>query len=378
MKTQADSLTGKLSKQLDQRLRDDHLRTLPSPSPLFDFTSNDYLGLARSPELFEAIQKTMENGAAKLNGATGSRLLSGNSDLTMRAESELARRFHGEAALILNSGYVANIALLSSLPSRGDTLVYDERVHASIKDGGRLSLAHRFSFRHNDLNDLDEKLRTAKGQRFIVVESIYSMDGDESPLKAIGSLAEKYDAALVVDEAHSTGVCGDGGSGIAVLENIHEACAARVYTFGKAMGVHGACVVGSKALIDYLINYSRPFIYTTALPPHSIVSIQESFKFLDLHPELPAVANQRVQFYGKMSEGMIASATPTTIQTCIIPGNSKVRAAASELAQRGFDVRPILSPTVKEGQERLRICLHTFNTEQQIAGLVNALRTFVL
>lgn len=377
MNTPADSLIDKLSRQLDQRLQADHLRTLPASSPLIDFTSNDYLGLARSGQLYKAIEEAMA-AEARLNGATGSRLLSGNSDLTMRVESDLASRFHGEAALILNSGYVANMALLSSLPSRGDTLVYDDRVHASIKDGARLSLAHRFSFRHNNLDDLEKKLKAARGQRFIVVESIYSMDGDESPLKALGSLAEKYDAALLVDEAHSTGVRGEGGSGIAVSEGIQNACAARVYTFGKAMGVHGACVVGSKALIDYLINCSRPFIYTTALPPHSIVSIQASFKHLDLHPELQAIANQRVQCYKKVSEGMAASCTPTTIQTYLVPGNAKVRAAASQLAQRGFDVRPILSPTVKEGQERLRICLHTFNSEQQIAELVSALRTFVL
>jgi len=266
------------------REQEDRLRKLSVQENLIDFCSNDYLGLARSQELAQAISQKTGTIQPLRNGASGSRLLSGNNSYTEEVESKLAQIFKSEAALIFNSGYAANQAILSSVPQRGDTIFYDELAHACIKDGARLSMASRFSFHHNDLNDLERKIKKAKGKIFIAVESIYSMDGDQCPLAGLVTLSKKYNAFIILDEAHSTGVFGDEGNGLAVSGNFHEEIAMRIYTFGKAMGVHGACVAGSKKLINYLINFARPFIYTTALPLHAIVSIDCAFEFLKNHP----------------------------------------------------------------------------------------------
>src|SRR4051812_47447788 len=207
----ADFIKGKLQKR-----RDDHsFRTLKNIEGLIDFTSNDYLGLARSELLYHRIQNKVQTLDLKHNGATGSRLLSGNSNYTEEVENKLAKIFNSEASLIFNSGYTANLAVLSSIPQKGDTILYDELAHACIKDGARLSLANRFSFRHNDLNDLEQKLNRCSGKIYIAVESIYSMDGDQCPLQDLVLLAEKYDVAIILDEAHSTGIFGKGGSGLA-------------------------------------------------------------------------------------------------------------------------------------------------------------------
>ncbi|NJM94490.1 MAG: aminotransferase class I/II-fold pyridoxal phosphate-dependent enzyme, partial [Cytophagales bacterium] len=176
-----------------------------------------------------------------------------------------------------NSGYAANLALLSALPQRGDTVLYDERAHACIKDGVRLSAAERFAFRHHDLDDLRRRLAGARGRRYVVVESIYSMDGDAAPLGELAALCREQEAALVVDEAHSTGLYAAGGAGLVSALGLGDDCLARVMTFGKALGGHGALVCGSAALCAFLVNFARPFIYTTALPPHSLLAIREAF-----------------------------------------------------------------------------------------------------
>jgi 8-amino-7-oxononanoate synthase len=360
-------------KKLDDRMSSGLFRKLSAPEGLIDFTSNDYLGLARSQKLFDRIKERTPSIHAK-NGATGSRLLSGNSLYTEEVEGRLAATFQGHSALIFNSGYTANLAVLSSIPQRNDTIIYDELAHTCIKDGARLSLAKYYSFKHNDLNDLESKISRAEGKIFIAIESIYSMDGDQCPLRDIVAIAERYNASIVLDEAHSTGVIGDAGSGLAVSKNLQNKIAIRVYTFGKAMGIHGACVVGSKPLINYLINFSRPFIYTTALAPHSIVAIDCAFEFIRANNSLQKILRDRVDFF--LSETRSISnrtKSESAIQTIIIPGNEQIRKAAAILHQDGFDVRPILSPTVAAGAERLRICLHTFNTEKEIKDLATAL-----
>lgn len=362
-----------LNARLETRRQEDSLRRLTVNNGLTDFTSNDYLGLARSKELFDAIHK--KTGSVQmLNGATGSRLLSGNSIYTEEVEKKLANIFKSEAALIFNSGYSANLSVLSSLPQRNDTIIYDELAHACIKDGSRLSLAKHFSFRHNDLNDLESKITRAEGHIFIAVESIYSMDGDRCPLKDVVALADKYGASVILDEAHSTGVMGENGNGFATSQNLHDRIAVRIYTFGKAMGIHGACVTGSKILTDYLVNFSRPFIYTTALTPHSIASIDCSFDFLKQNIGLQQVLQSKIRLFGSAISYLSDKAhSDSAIQTAIFPGNTNARRAALALQQKGFDVRPILSPTVPAGTERLRICLHTFNTDDEIVALGKAL-----
>jgi 8-amino-7-oxononanoate synthase len=363
-----------LQQKLAAREQEDSLRKLTHTSSLIDFSSNDYLGLARSKELFKQIhQKTSLIDVR--NGATGSRLLSGNSGFIEAVETKLARIFKSEEALIFNSGYTANLAVLSSIPQRHDTIIYDELAHACIKDGARLSLARSFSFKHNDLNDLESKLsRIVEGNVFIAVESIYSMDGDQCPLNELTILANKYNATIIIDEAHSTGSIGSNGAGLTVDLGLESKVAIRIYTFGKAMGIHGACVVGSKVIRDYLINFARPFIYTTALPPHGIASIECAFDFLSKNISLQQTLRSRVDlFLSRTTTITNRVASTSSIQTAIFPGNSNVKNAATALQQAGLDVRPILSPTVPAGSERLRICLHTYNTDQEIILLASTL-----
>jgi 8-amino-7-oxononanoate synthase len=361
-------------KAITKRQGEGLFRELRTTDSLADFCSNDYLGLARSSALFDIINARMETIKPMLNGATGSRLLSGNTSYTEIVEQKLSAIFKSDAALIFNSGYTANMAVLSSIPQKDDTIIYDELAHACIKDGARLSLAKRYSFRHNNLHDLENKIQKATGNVFIVVESIYSMDGDECPLVELTKLAEKYNASVIVDEAHSTGVKGEGGSGLAVSLNVHEKITARVYTFGKAMGIHGACVTGSKSMINYLINFARPFIYTTALSPHSIASIESAFTFLSENIYLQKDLQKKIEIF--CSEFQSSQQKPTSqsaIQTALFPGNDNAKKASRYLQTKGFDVRPILSPTVAKGTERLRICLHSFNSQEEISTLCKSL-----
>jgi 8-amino-7-oxononanoate synthase len=369
-----------LQSKLTQVAEKGTLRQLRTASPfLEDFVSNDYLGLARSQELFNSIESRMAELGQFQNGSTGSRLLSGNSEYIESVEQKLAAIFQAESAIIFNSGYGANLAVLSSVPQKGDTILYDELSHASIKDGARLSLASRFSFRHNDVNDLEKKLsRTSHGRVFVVIESIYSMDGDESSLREIVSVAEKYDAVIILDEAHSTGLFGDLGEGLAVKKNLHNKIDIRIYTFGKAMGIHGACVVGTKTLREFLINFARPLIYTTAMPIHSIAAIESAFDFLSQHRQVQEVLTQKVNTYLSNLHITRLIKSNSAIQTVVIPGNDHVRKAALHLQSHGFDVRPIVSPTVPVGKERLRICLHTFNSDQQVVNLTNVLNSMLI
>ncbi|HEX8059559.1 MAG TPA: aminotransferase class I/II-fold pyridoxal phosphate-dependent enzyme [Cyclobacteriaceae bacterium] len=339
-------------------MKRERVRSLKLPSGGVDFTSNDYLGLARSEVLYRMIADAMTALPQKRNGSTGSRLLSGNSPLAEQTEQKLAAIFGTDAALMFDSGYNANLAVLSTLPQRGDTILMDELSHASLKDGARLSLATKWSFRHNDLADLKNKLGSAKGEKWVVAESIYSMDGDECPLDDIVALADEFGAHVILDEAHSTG-----------LSNHSKKIAVRVCTFGKAMGVHGACVCSSADIRDELINFSRPFIYTTAPSDYSLASVSCAFDFLEANAHLKQQLRSNIDYFRSIAPW---SASNSQIQVAVIPGRENVVRAASRLQAEGFDVRPILSPTVKEGQERLRICLHTFNTQKEIKAVVDA------
>jgi len=367
-----------LHKLLEDKKKNNSFRQLKNIEGLADFCSNDYLGLARSKELFELIQQRAEK--ISFNGATGSRLLSGNSELAETLEAKLAQIFHSQKTLLFNSGYTANLAVLSSLPQRGDTIIYDELAHACIKDGARLSLASRFNFKHNDLNDLEEKIKRAKGNIFIAVESIYSMDGDECPLEELTLLAEKHNATIILDEAHSTGSYGANGGGLAVEKKLQDKIAVRVYTFGKAMGVHGACVAGNEMLIDYLINFARPFIYTTAMAPHSLVAIDCAFDFLRMKMSLQKIVQEKIDLFltGFEKINLPRVKSNSAIQNVIVPGNDAVKKLSTFLQEKKLDCRPILSPTVKEGTERIRICLHSYNTENEINELLSSLHTFYI
>jgi 8-amino-7-oxononanoate synthase len=365
-----ESLEQEIIRKLEERSANNSLRALTKTDhSLIDFSSNDYLGLSRNQELQQKIHQQVID--RKLgNGSTGSRLLTGNFSYAEEVEAKLQNIFKAEACLFFNSGYAANLGVLSSLPKKDDTIIYDERSHASIKDGIRLSMATRHPFKHNDLHDLEGKIQRAHGRIFVVVESIYSMDGDECPLPDLIRLKNKYDFEIIVDEAHSTGVVGNHGEGLCVSSQIHDEITIRIYTFGKALGAHGACVATSEAIKQYLINFSRPFIYSTALPPHTIASIDEGFSFIKNHTELAAGLHARSRKYLEQSHQYFRSGSRSAIQTIIIPGNAECKKASVQLRLKGFDVRPILYPTVPRDSERLRICLHSFNSDTEIINLV--------
>ena len=359
---------------LNKRKLQESLRSLQSEGPSIDFCSNDYLGLARNKDLQKKISAlSQSSNQLHINGATGSRLISGNSTFTEELEAKLAEIFKSESALLFNSGYTANMGVLSSIPQKGETVLYDELSHASIKDGIRLSFAERFPFKHNNMDDLESKLKKSKGQVYIVVESIYSMDGDDCPLADVITVAKKYNALIIVDEAHSTGVFGDKGNGLCCKLKLEKDIFIRIHTFGKAMGVHGACVAGSSVVKDFLINFSRPFIYTTALPFHSVASIGTSFEFLSANISLQTDIVQKITAFNANTGDINKIDSISPIQAVMVPGVENAKKVASILREEGFNVKPILAPTVKEGQERLRICLHTYNTDLEISNLTATL-----
>lgn len=362
-----------ISKKLRERQASSTYRTLRPDNNLADFCSNDYLGFARSAELRQLIDDELARLEPVKSGSTGSRLLSGNSNYTEETESFIAGLHGCEAGLIFNSGYDANMGLFSSLPQRGDTIILDELAHASIIDGARLSFANRYTFKHNDLHSLREKLKLARGNCYIGIESVYSMDGDTAPLNAIMELAEKYDAALIVDEAHAVGLYGFG----LVDNTIKNKVFARVVTFGKALGCHGAIVLGSTSLREYLINFARPFIYTTAAPLHQIASIKMAYRRLQQSAtEIEKLKSNILLFKQNVNKNHLLINSESAIQCVLLNNNEKAKAMAKALQENGLDVRPILSPTVPHGSERVRICLHSFNTRDDIMLLADTLNTF--
>lgn len=371
----ADSfLSGSLQKRTDQNA----LRSLLAPNGLIDLCSNDYLGFASSQTLKNSIEAAYNSLKDTRNGSGGSRLLAGNSAYAEDLERELAAFHNAEAGLIYNSGYDANIGLFSSLGQKETTILYDELIHASVHDGIKMSSASAFMFRHNDLFHLEERLKSTTGIVYVAVESIYSMDGDEALLKEISALCVRYKANLIVDEAHATGVSGTG-KGLVQELGLEKEVFARVHTFGKALGCHGAIILGSTLLRDYLINFSRSFIYTTALPMKSLVAIRQAYSLLAKSSSRISELQQLIAFFrleaGKYPEiKLIESKSP--VQCILFPGNTEVRDLASYLQEEGFDVRPILSPTVAKGKERLRICIHAFNNPTEVQGILLLISKF--
>lgn len=320
----------------------------------------------------------MNTHPLSLNGAAGSRLLSGNIQYAEDLEQQIAIYHQSEAGLLFNSGYDANLGLLSSLAQRGDTVILDELVHASIIDGARLSYANRYSFRHNDLESLETKLKLSKGNCYVVVESVYSMDGDVSPLVEILSLTEKYNAALIVDEAHAVGLY---PKGLVCELGLQHRIFARVITFGKALGSHGAIVLGSNNLRKYLINFARSFIYTTAAPFHQLAAIKMAYQLLENSREAIFCLKKNIELFKQQvstGKNFILLNSDSAIQCIVLKSNEMAREAAKQLQMNNFDVRPILSPTVAQGTERIRICLHSFNTENELTLLAVTLNKFIL
>lgn len=364
-----------LEKKLIDREKNASLRQLKVINNKIDFSSNDYLGLSQNPDVKKLIEKEIKRTNSK-NGSGGSRLLAGNSQYCMETEKYLAKIHQTEASLIFNSGYSANLSFFSSVPQKGDTVLYDELIHSCIKDGMRLGLANFYPFKHNDLEQLEQKITKQEGRVFIALESIYSMDGDCCPLEQIVAIAKKHNALIVIDEAHSSGNLGKNGSGFSTALNLDSEIFARIHTFGKGIGAHGACIVGSQILIDYLINFARPFIYTTSLPDHSLAVIKASYQFLEQNEDIQKSLLEKIKIFKSHIQSNVIN-SDSAIQGVIIPTNEAVKNIAHRLQEAGFDVRPVMSPTVKKGSERLRVCLHIFNTNEEIISLCKHINSLV-
>ena len=362
--------------ELEERSKSGLLRSLKNTSISIDFFSNDYLGFSRSEALYQSVAEEYQSLSRKRNGSTGSRLLSGNSTYAESVERQIAEFHSMESALLFGSGYSANVGLLSAIGKRGVTFISDELIHASMIDGIRLSHAERLRFKHNDLEDLEQQLSKASGDKIVVVESIYSMDGDVAKLESILEICQKNEAKLIVDEAHSNGVVGKNGEGICSSLGIQNEVLATVVTFGKAMGTHGAAVLGGKWLIDYLTNFSRSFIYSTAASDHQLASIKCAYEFAAGADEERNELNSNITYFIKRRNAFQEVEwvdSNTSIQSLIISGNQAVMQAAEDLKAADISILPIRSPTVSAGRERLRISLHSFNTEQEIDLLFKSL-----
>ena len=364
-----------IRETLDEREKAGLLRSLETAPGGIDFCSNDYLGLARDRRLRRKIAALAAESAPP-QGATGSRLISGNHPAIEALEAQLAGFYASEAALVFSSGFAANLGLLASLGGVVQTLVCDRLLHASAIDGGRISGAKRAIFAHNDMRDLKARLGElhSRDTAAIVVETVYSMDGDFAPLEEIADLAEEHDAAVVVDEAHANGVLGPAGRGGVVAAGLQDRVLARVVTFGKALGLQGGAVLCSRDLRDYLVNFARSFVFSTGVSPLWAASVRAACKLL---PELNA---EREQLQGNVSyfrERVAESAqswlpSESWIQCLRVPGARRVRRVGGILRNRGLAALPIRAPTVPAGEERIRVCLHAHNTREEIDLLFSA------
>lgn len=342
-----------------------------------DFTSNDYLGLSRHPALREAIVESLDVAAGV--GAAGSRLLRGHQAGHAELERFAAQFFASEKALYFSTGFLANYALFTGLPGRHDTIVFDDLVHASVKEGIHASHARRSKARHNDVNAFEDACRRARArgakQLWLAVESVYSMDGDVAPIDDLLALARAYEAVLIVDEAHATGILGPNGRGLA--EGRHDQPIITLHTCGKGLGVAGALICGHTTIVDYLVNTSRPFIYSTAPPEIVAIAVKRALQLIDEEPwrrsrlgELSEIARQTLRGIGGANVPVTAT---TQILPVVIGSEERALEVAARCQAAGFDVRAIRPPTVPAGTSRLRVAISVDRTPDEISGLGHAL-----
>lgn len=351
----------KQKEKLKKREAENTLRSLSIIDSHIDFFSNDYLGFSKL--------SFKHNSQI---GSKGSRLLSGNMQIAEEAEEALAHYFHSTEALIFNSGYSANLSVLSCVPQRGDLILYDEFVHASIRDGIRLSFAESKSFKHNDLNELETLLKkNSKKQVYIVTEGLFSMDGDIAPLGNIVKLSNQFNALIILDEAHSAGVFGDAGRGLAHGMELHHDIPIRIVTFGKAFGFHGAVVLTNKIIKEYLINFARPFIYTTAPSVDFYDRIVQIFKLKKVR-EAQVKLHKNINYFRNKSSIETTSERNSPIQIYLTDKELLIE-KSKKLVEHGIFTKPIFSPTVPSGQERIRLCIHSFNNFSEIELLIRLL-----
>jgi 8-amino-7-oxononanoate synthase len=357
---------------LEKRKENGTLRILQPKSQGIDFYSNDYLGLARNKELQNLLLKQITENPQLLSGSTGSRLISGNSLTPIETENYITKEHQYPAALLFSSGYNANLALFSTLPTRHDTIIVDEKIHRSVHDACKMSHARKLKFKHNNPEDLEQILKRQNGNCFIAIESLYSMDGDFAPIQKIVEIAEKYNAHLIVDEAHAFGV---SGYGLVEKYQLQTKVMATVITYGKALGAHGAAILSNDTIKSYLINFASSFIYTTSAQDIQWMSIKTGYEFLKVNRELSIKLQENIKIFHQQNL-KTPSSENSPIQAIIIPDNSRLKILNKTLLNEKFLTYAVFSPTVKEGTERLRICLHSFNTEEEIVSLTKIIKEF--
>jgi 8-amino-7-oxononanoate synthase len=371
---QADK-AGSYIRALQALKDDDRLRSL-RPRAGIDFASNDYLALASSPRIKKAVTAALEAGTPI--GAGGSRLLRGNCEEHESLEADAAKFFGAEAAIFFGNGYVANFAVLTTLPQRGDLLVLDSLVHASIHEGARAGRADVRESRHNEPQSVDDIIRDWRkqggtGRVWIVAESLYSMDGDFAPLESLIAIADRHDAFLMIDEAHATGVYGEQGRGLTATYEGRENLVV-IHTCGKALGAAGALVTSTRVLRDFMVNRCRPFIFSTAPSPLMAVAVSEALLILQQEPE----HQQRLANLIAFTDRQIGArggwhSSGSQILPFIVGDNARAMTLAAALQARGFDIRGIRPPTVPAGTARLRISLTNNVGEDDVRAMLDAL-----
>lgn len=336
------------------------------------FSSNNYLDLANDPEVKAAARGALEQYGV---GAGGSRLTTGTGPLHVRLEEELARFKGREAALVFNTGYMANVGILSALVGRGDVIFSDQLNHASIIDGCRLSGAEVVIYRHNDMDDLEDKLKLHSGRRGLIVsDGVFSMDGDLAPLPKLVELAKRYGVRTMIDEAHATGVVGDTGRGTEEHYHMEGSVDVLMGTLSKAVGSEGGFVCGSKELIQYLTNKARSFIFSTALSPVTMAAGLRGLQKIQEEPQRVAALRDNMAFLCRELERYgISAQSDSAILPILVGEEKRAMAAMEELKQRGYYVSAIRYPTVARGSARLRVALMSSHTREELAGLAQAL-----
>lgn len=362
-------------RALEALARRGRLRAL-EPARGLDFASNDYLGLARSAELRAAVADAVTRGVAI--GSGGSRLLRGNDAEHEALEAEAAAFFGAETALYFGGGFVANTAIFSTLPQRGDLIVYDELIHASVHEGLRLSKAEARAFAHNDAQACDDAINAWRadggtGRPWIAVETLYSMDGDRAPLDDLMSIANRHDAILVLDEAHATGVFGPDGRGLGAHLEGHVNVIS-LHTCGKALGCSGALVCGPRQMRDFLVNRARAFIYATAPSPLMAAAVHAALGLVRDEPQRREALHARIAFARReLNEKLGITPSASQIQPIITGTDTSAVQLANAMRSQGFDIRAIRPPTVPEGTARLRLTLTLNTSESETEALIDAL-----
>ena len=347
------------------------MRRLLVAEGLKDFSSNDYFGLSRSPQIRQRLIAELAAGCPL--GATGSRLLSGNTSQHERVEAYLAQAFRAPAVLLFSSGFLANLGVTSVLANLGAEFFSDSLNHASLVDGIRLTRARKNIFKHNDLCHLETQLQQSVSPvKVIITESVFSMNGDLAPLVEICQLAERYAAWLFIDEAHATGVFGCGRLQGLTFDNARTVC---VHAGGKALGAQGAFVIASREFKELLVNQARTFIFSTALAPLSALQIEFALQEILSKPQMGADLLQKAQNWRQqLAKAWQADLSQSQIIPIILGENERALQAAAHLREQGYDVRAIRSPTVPMGTERLRITLKSFHNQKDFDELAALLQ----